>query len=231
MSDHHQHHFSQPASSLVFSLLDPHLSEQEMLADCDTANSLGLVGVCVNPCYVRTAVINLKGSETDVGTVIGYPEGAQTTHIKMAEAKRAMTEGARFMEMMVNMGFLRNPSLAAFQDDINSVCGLARMNGVTLHVILDIDYLDKEQIKQVIQVIEDLCVDGITVRSRYTKNTQTLTEFTRIPGLLDQDTGLKALGDFNTREAVILLKEAGYEFIYTPFAAELVGDMIKQDQS
>ena len=74
---------------------------------CREALEYGFYGVCVNPWLVPTAVQQLSGSGLKVVTVIGFPLGASTTRVKVEEAREAVAQGARELDMVINLGALK----------------------------------------------------------------------------------------------------------------------------
>ncbi|MDY6874524.1 MAG: hypothetical protein SVR81_11325, partial [Chloroflexota bacterium] len=82
------------AQSLDLLLLDPALTAEETRTGCEQAVQMHLASVVVKPCFVRQAAAALRGSDVMLGTVIGYPHGANVGRIKLYEARWALTEGA-----------------------------------------------------------------------------------------------------------------------------------------
>ncbi len=131
------------ALSLDLLLLDPALTAEETQAGCVRAERLGLASVVVKPCFVRQAAAALRGSAVPLGTVVGYPHGANVGRIKLYEARHALTEGAVELQLWGNLGLLKADDLAAYQNDLAGVIGLAHMNGARVRVALMVDYLDE----------------------------------------------------------------------------------------
>ena len=101
-------------------------------------------GVCVNPINVKAAAEALKGTDVKVVTVVGFPLGAMVPDAKAYEAKRAIEDGADEVDMVLNIQAAKNAEWDVVTDDIKTVkeaCG-----STTLKVILETDYLDKDEI-------------------------------------------------------------------------------------
>jgi len=101
-------------------------------------------GVCVNPINVKAAAAALKGTDVKVVTVVGFPLGAMVSDAKAYEAKRAIQDGADEVDMVINIQAAKNAEWEVVTEDIKTVkeaCG-----STTLKVILETDYLDKDEI-------------------------------------------------------------------------------------
>src|SRR5262245_61332033 len=92
------------AKMLDHSLLQPTLTDNELEQGLSVARDYDVAGVCIKPYYVARARETLAGSTVAVGTTIGFPQGGHATAIKVAEAERAMNDGAMELDMVVNLG-------------------------------------------------------------------------------------------------------------------------------
>ena len=88
-------------------LLKPDATEEQIKRLCAEAKEFDFASVCVNPCFVPLASEELKGSDVNVCTVIGFPLGANATAIKAAEARLALEEGATEIDMVQNIGWAK----------------------------------------------------------------------------------------------------------------------------
>src|SRR6516165_952409 len=86
------------------SLLQPQLTDADLERGCQLAREYNVASVCIKPYAVRLAAKLLAGSTVAVGTTIGFPHGGHTTAIKAAEAEEAVRDGARELDMVVNIG-------------------------------------------------------------------------------------------------------------------------------
>src|SRR5262245_32215698 len=92
------------ARMLDHSLLQQTLTDADLEAGCRLARAYEVASVCIKPYAVRLAADILAGSTVAVGTVVGFPHGGHVTPIKVDEAERAMDDGARELDMVVNIG-------------------------------------------------------------------------------------------------------------------------------
>ncbi|MCR5261945.1 MAG: deoxyribose-phosphate aldolase [Candidatus Gastranaerophilales bacterium] len=117
-------------------------------------------GVCVNPINVKRAAEVLKGSGAQVITVVGFPLGAMVPDAKAFEAKRAIEDGADEVDMVLNIQAVKNAEWDVVTEDIKTV--KAACGKTTLKVIIETDYLTKEE-------IVEACKCAIAAKADYVK--------------------------------------------------------------
>jgi deoxyribose-phosphate aldolase len=100
--------YEQLAKVIDHSLLKPELTEDDLVAGCALAHHYHVATVCVKPCHVKLAVEMLEESDVIVSTVVGFPHGSNRTAVKVAEAELAIEDGARELDMVLNIGQLRS---------------------------------------------------------------------------------------------------------------------------
>ena len=133
------------ASLIDHTLLKPEASETDIKALCDEAAKYGFASVCVNPAWVKKADEFLKGSGVPVCTVIGFPLGATLPDVKAFEARRAIFNGAREVDMVINVGALKSGDDCAVEDDIRAVAEAAHENDVLCKVIIETALLTDDE--------------------------------------------------------------------------------------
>lgn len=127
-------------------LLKPEATREQVKKLCEEAMTYDFFSVCLNPFYVHFAAQLLKGSNVAVCTVIGFPLGANTTETKVFETKKATSEGATEIDMVINIGALKNKEYDLVEEDIRAVVSAAGKNIVK--VIFETCLLtDEEKIK------------------------------------------------------------------------------------
>ena len=109
------------ASLIDHTLLKPDASQTEIKHLCEEAAQYHFASVCVNPTWVRACACHLQGSGVPVCTVIGFPLGATLPDVKAYEARRAIMDGAREVDMVINIGALKSGDDCLVEHDIRSV--------------------------------------------------------------------------------------------------------------
>jgi hypothetical protein len=112
-------------------LLRPDASAADIDRLCAEAAEHRFAAVCINPTWVRRAAENLRGTDVAVASVIGFPFGAATSEVKTFEARRAIRDGAREIDMVINIGALKSGMLDAVREDIAHVSDACREAGAT----------------------------------------------------------------------------------------------------
>jgi deoxyribose-phosphate aldolase len=126
-------------------LLKPEATAAQIDRLCDEAREYGFAAVCVNPAWVRRAALRLKGSEVKVASVVGFPLGASAPEVKAYEARRALRDGAREIDMVINVGALKGGDYELVERDIAGVSDACREVGALNKVILEAALLTDEE--------------------------------------------------------------------------------------
>lgn len=133
------------AKYIDHTLLKPEATEEQIRNLCREARENEFATVCVNPNWVQLARDELRGTDVKVCTVVGFPLGAHQPEIKAAEARRAIREGAREIDMVINIGALKSGDHARVERDIRAVADACHDGRAILKVILETALLTDEE--------------------------------------------------------------------------------------
>ncbi|ATH59575.1 MULTISPECIES: deoxyribose-phosphate aldolase [Staphylococcus] len=134
------------AKYIDHTLLKPESTRTQIDKILDEASEYHFKSVCINPTHVKYAADKLKGTDVLVCTVIGFPLGASTTAVKVFEVEDAIKNGASEIDMVINIGALKDGRYEVVQKDIEGV--VAAANGKTVKVIIETCLLtDEEKVK------------------------------------------------------------------------------------
>jgi deoxyribose-phosphate aldolase len=133
------------AKYIDHTLLRPDATRQDILSLCAEAGQHQFASVCVHPAYVRLAAEQLKGSPVRVCSVVGFPHGASVPETKALEARRAIRDGAREIDMVVNIGALKSGDDDLVFRDIRAVTDACMDGGAICKVILETALLTDEE--------------------------------------------------------------------------------------
>ncbi len=133
------------AKLIDHTLLKPDATYAQIDTLCDEAIKFGFASVCVNPVNVKRCANRLRGTPVLVCTVVGFPLGATPTESKALEGRRAIRDGARELDMVINVGALKSGDTRAVYEDIRAVAEVAREGGVLLKVIIETSLLTDEE--------------------------------------------------------------------------------------
>lgn len=133
------------ARTIDHTLLKADATRAQIEQLCREAREFGFATVCVNPAWVPLSARLLRGSETGVCTVVGFPLGATFPEVKAHEAARVVEEGAGEVDMVVNVGALKSGDYALVERDIAAVVEASRRGGAIVKVILETALLNDEE--------------------------------------------------------------------------------------
>ncbi|MFJ2817398.1 deoxyribose-phosphate aldolase [Streptomyces sp. NPDC087294] len=197
------------AKMIDHSLLRPELTLEEVLDGCALAARYDVASVCVKPADVASAAKALAGTSVLVGTVVGFPHGATATATKTAEARVALDDGARELDMVLNIGRLLGGDDRAVADDIGAVVEVARPQGALVKVIFENAYLpDKAKIRAC-RLTEGAGADYVKTSTGFAPGGATLDDVRLMRASVSARVKVKAAGGVRTLDALLAMVEAG----------------------
>lgn len=138
------------ANCIDHTLLSPVATSQDIVKLCAEAAEYKMFAVCVNPFHVKRAVRELSSTQIVVATVVGFPIGADLTDVKIAQAQRALFEGAEELDMVINIGALKELDTNYVFNEIQAIVRVAK--DYPVKVIIECDLLTQEEKIQVTQI-------------------------------------------------------------------------------
>lgn len=174
---------------------------------CKEAAQYHFASVCVNSCWVPLCVKLLEKSDVKVCTVVGFPLGAMATESKAFEAKTAVKAGAEEVDMVINIGFLKNHDDDLVQDDITAVkkaCGKAH-----LKVIIETCLLNEEEKVRACRLAKASGADFVKTSTGFSTGGATAKDIALMRKTVGPELGVKASGGVRTYEDAIAMIEAG----------------------
>jgi deoxyribose-phosphate aldolase len=176
---------------------------------CDEAIQYGFAAVCLNPVWVKRASLRLASSKITVASVVGFPLGANTPEIKAMETRRALRDGAREIDMVINIGALKGGEHELVERDIAGVSDACREVGAINKVIIEAAFLSDEE-----KVIA--CKLAAAGRAHYVKTSTgfgpggaTVFDVALMRETVGDRMGVKAAGGIHTAEQVREMITAG----------------------
>ena len=188
------------------SLLKPHLTKKEIMEGLQYAKDNHCASVCINPCNLDIAREVLEGSDVKIGTVIGFPSGAHTTLSKVAEAIDAYARGAVELDMVIDIGALRN---GEYDDVYNDIKAVVDATPAVVKVILENCYLTKEQIVKGCQLCEKAGADFVKTSTGFAEGGATVEDIKLMRESVSEKVHVKAAGGIHSKEDVEALVAAG----------------------
>lgn len=195
------------ASYIDHTMLAPQATVSQIRKLCEEAVKYHFASVCVNSCHVALCAELLKGTGVNVCTVVGFPLGAMSTKAKAFEAECAVADGAVEIDMVINVGALKDENWTFVEDDIRAVkkaCG-----GKLLKVILETCLLTDDEIVRACQLSEAAGADYVKTSTGFSKGGATAEAVSLMKKTVGDRLGVKASGGIRDRESALKMIEAG----------------------
>jgi len=197
------------ASLIDHTLLKPEATESDIRKLCDEAAKFGFASVCVNPSWVKRAAEFLRGTGVPVCTVIGFPLGATVPDVKAYEARRAIFNGAREVDMVINIGALKSGDDCTVEDDIRAVAEAAHENQVLCKVIIETALLTDEEKVRACLAAKNAGADFVKTSTGFSKGGATVNDVALMRRTVGSALGVKASGGVKGIDDARAMFEAG----------------------
>ena len=197
------------AGLIDHTLLSPSATSRQILDLCDEAKRYGFYSVMVNPTWVALAAAHLHGSPVKVGTVVGFPLGANLTVTKLAEAEAAALNGADELDMVMNIGALKSGDRVLVQTEMRSLAQLAHEHGAILKVIIETALLSQEEKILACALAADAGTDFVKTSTGFAAGGATAADVAIMRGVVGLNIGVKAAGGIRTAAQLAELVDAG----------------------
>jgi len=199
---------SEIAAMIDHTLLKPEATDEQIIKVCREARENKFASVCINPCYVKLAMEQLKGSGVKVCTVIGFPLGANDTRVKAYEAKIAIEDGANEVDMVINVGKLKAKDYEYVENDIKAVVNEARGKALVKVIIETCLLTDEEKVK-ICKLAMEAGADFVKTSTGFNKGGATAEDVKLMYETVAPELKVKAAGGIRTTEDAIKMIEAG----------------------
>lgn len=187
------------AKMIDHTILKPQATKESIENLCKEALEYKFASVCINPTNIELAAKMLKGSEVKVCTVIGFPLGANTTEVKVFETKDAIAKGANEVDMVINIGKLKDKDYDYVQKDIKSVVEAADKKAVTKVIIETCLLTDDEKI-MACKLAKDAGADFVKTSTGFSTGGATPADIKLMRETVGPDMGVKASGGVRSIE-------------------------------
>src|SRR5882757_7248570 len=197
------------ASLIEHTLLKPDASQTEIKHLCEEAAQYHFASVCVNPTWVRASACHLQGSGVPVCTVIGFPLGATLPDVKAYEARRSIFNGAREVDMVINIGALKSGDDCTVEDDIRAVTDAAHENHILCKVIIETALLTDDEKVRACLAAKNAGADFVKTSTGFAKGGATAHDVALMRRAVGKALGVKASGGVKGIEDARAMFEAG----------------------
>jgi len=197
------------ASMIDHTLLKPDATRAQIEDLCREAAQFKFATVCVNPTWVSTAARLLAGSGVGVCSVVGFPLGATTADVKGYETQRAIFDGAREIDMVINIGALKSGDLRTVERDIDAVTGPCRACGALSKVIIEAALLTDDEKVTACTLAKAAGADYVKTSTGFASGGATAADVALMRRVVGAEMGVKAAGGVRDLEGMKAMIAAG----------------------
>lgn len=196
------------AKMIDHTVLKAFSTKEDVISLCKEAKEYGFFSVCINPTHVELAKKELEGSNVKVCTVIGFPLGANTSEVKAFETKDAIAKGADEVDMVINIGELKDKNYDLVYSDIKAVVDASNKEAL-VKVIIETCYLTDEEKKIACELSVKAGADYVKTSTGFGTGGSTPEDIKLMRDIVGPNIGVKASGGVRTTEDAIKVIEAG----------------------
>ena len=196
------------ARMIDHTLLKAEATKEQIETLCAEAKQFNFASVCVNPTWVKRSSELLQGTDVLVCTVIGFPLGANTPAVKAFEAKDAIANGAKEVDMVINIGALKDKNYDLVQADIAAVVEAAKDSALVKVIIESCLLTDEEKVKAC-ELAVAAGADYVKTSTGFSTGGATAEDIALMRKTVGPELGVKASGGVRSLEDMKKMVEAG----------------------
>ena len=197
------------ASMIDHTLLKPDAARSDIEALCREASQYGFASVCVNPTWVALCASLLQLTHVKVCSVVGFPLGATTPDTKHYETRRAIFDGAREIDMVINIGALKSGELRIVERDIEAVTSPCREAGALSKVIIEAALLTDDEKVTACTLAKAAGADYVKTSTGFGPGGATPADVALMRRVVGEEMGVKAAGGVRDLESLKAMVAAG----------------------
>src|SRR3954469_23658168 len=201
--------YGELAKMIDHSLLKPTMTHDELDAGCRLAIEYDVASVCILPYYLPRAAELLHGTGVLPTTTIGFPHGGHSMRIKQLEAEQALSDGARELDMVVNISLVLSGEFDAVRTDILAVLQPTHARGQKLKVIFENCYLSDAQKIRLCEICGELGVDWVKTSTGFGSSGATLEDVRLMRRYSPAHVQVKAAGGVQDLDMLLKIREIG----------------------
>ncbi len=213
------------ASMIDHTILKSNATKEEIENLCQEAKKYTFASVCVNPCYVQLVADKLKDTKVKVCTVIGFPLGANTTAVKEYEAKKAVEEGAHEVDMVINVGALKDCDYEYIENDIRTV--VQSSYPAVTKVIIETCYLTDEEKEIACRLSKKAGAHFVKTSTGFGTGGATTHDIALMRRTVGDGMQIKASGGIRTSSDALSMIEAGADRLGTSNSVKIISEMLE----
>ncbi len=193
------------ASIIDHTILKPNTTKEEIEKVCTEAKEYNFASVCINPYYVKYAKKLLEDTNIKVASVIGFPLGSTTKEVKAFEASQAINNGADELDMVINIGALKDKEYEVLEEDIKAVVSVSKDKALVKVIIETCLLTDEEKVKAC-EIAKNSGADYVKTSTGFSTDGATIKDVRLMRNTVGDKMGVKASGgirDINKAKEMI----------------------------
>ena len=210
------------AKLIDHTLLRADATERQIEGLCREAAEFKFATVCVNPIWVPMATRLLAGSGVGVCTVVGFPLGASRPDAKAYEARRALADGARELDMVISIGLLKSGEVDEMRRDIEAIVGACRVSGAVSKIIIEAVLLTDGEKVAACKAARTAGADFVKTSTGFGPGGATIADVALIRRTIGPEMGIKAAGGIRDLATVKAMIAAGATRIGTSASLAII---------
>ena len=197
-------------------------TENEIKNLCIEAITYGFASVCVNPIYIPLAVKNLKNKDPKVCSVIGFPLGSISTEMKFAEAMLAIHQGVDELDMVINIGNLKQGNFREINDEVSKIVRASA--DIVIKVIIETCLLNDKEIVKISKLIKNSGADFVKTSTGFSHGGATVQDIRLSRKSVGSNFGVKASGGISSLLDLNNMINAGANRIGTSSGVKILNE-------
>jgi deoxyribose-phosphate aldolase len=216
-----------PAPLIDHTLLHPTTTEDQILLLCEEAVENGFAAVCIPPCFVRQAAERLYGSGVAVGTVVGFPLGYSTSHVKQIEAQEAVAAGAVEIDMVIQQGWAASGDYRRIEAEIAGI--VQRIPDACVKVIIESCRLTDPVRVELVEAVVRSGAAYIKTSTGFAEAGASVADVRLLASVAAGRIGVKAAGGIRDLESCRQLIAAGATRIGTSRGCQILSEWRREE--
>ncbi len=214
------------AKTIDHTILKPEATPNDVIEICDEAIEYDFASVCVNSCYTPIVASQLENSEAKTCVVVGFPLGATSTASKVAETRDAIDYGANEIDMVINVGMLKQEEFEYVLNDIKAVSDTAHEMNAICKVIIETSLLTDEEKVKVCLISKEARADFVKTSTGFNGGGATPKDISLMKRVVGDKLKVKASGGVRSREDAVKVLNAGADRIGASAGVKIVTNKI-----
>jgi deoxyribose-phosphate aldolase len=224
MNDKGKQSYDQQLARVIdHTVMQPDVTRDEIRRQCRLAIEYGFAGVCVSTVHLSLAATELAGSSLNLCTGIGFPLGASSWLMKAFETRDAVAAGATEIDMVINIGAVKEGDYGTVEREIEAVIRAAEDR--TVKVLLEICYLNEKEIVKVCEIAARLGAAFVKTSTGFAPGGATEEAVRLMRRTVGSSMGVKAAGGIGSRDFALKLLEAGATRLGMSKSVAVVSDL------